>query len=62
MRAIVARHLPLTEADIEIEEHYPPMPPTTGSRALLTQLNQVNRDLGLPEMGELDPLLSLIHI
>ena len=56
MRAIVARHLPLTEADIEIEEHYPPMPPTTGSRALLTQLNQVNRDLGLPEMGELDPL------
>lgn len=56
MRAIVARHLPHTEADIQIEEHYPPMPPTDGARALLAQLNQVNRDLGLAEMGELDPL------
>lgn len=56
MRAIVARHLPQTEASIDIEEHYPPMAPTEGARALLAQLNQVNRDLGLPEMGELDPL------
>jgi glutamate carboxypeptidase len=56
MRAIVARHLPRTEASIEIEEHYPPMAPTAGNRALLAQLNAVNRDLGLPEMGELDPL------
>jgi len=32
------------------------MAPTAGSRALLAQLNAVNRDLGLAEMGELDPL------
>ncbi|HEX7915972.1 M20/M25/M40 family metallo-hydrolase [Rudaea sp.] len=56
MQAIVARHLAQTDAVLEIEEHYPPMAPTAGSRALLAQLNAVNRDLGLPEMGELDPL------
>ena len=56
MQAIVARHLPQTDAALEIEEHYPPMAPTAGSRALLAQLNAVNRDLGLAEMGELDPL------
>jgi glutamate carboxypeptidase len=32
------------------------MAPTAGNRALLQRLNLVNRDLGLPEMGELDPL------
>ena len=32
------------------------MPPTAGNRALLARLNAVNRDLGLPAMGELDPL------
>ena len=32
------------------------MPPTAGNRALLAELNAVNRDLGLPVMGELDPL------
>jgi glutamate carboxypeptidase len=32
------------------------MAPTAGSRALLERLNRVNRDMGLPEMGELDPL------
>jgi glutamate carboxypeptidase len=31
------------------------MPPTEGNRAILAQLNDVNRDMGLPEMGELDP-------
>lgn len=56
MRAIVARHLPRTQAEIAIEENYPPMAPTAGNRALLAQLNAVNRDHGLPEMGELDPL------
>ena len=35
---------------------YPPMAPTAGNRALLDRLNAVNRDLGLPEMGELDPV------
>ena len=56
MQAIVARHLPRTDATLQIDENYPPMPPTAGSRALLARLNGVNRDLGLPEMGELDPL------
>ncbi|WP_028007777.1 M20/M25/M40 family metallo-hydrolase [Solimonas flava] len=56
MQAIVAAHLPGTDAQIEFEESYPPMPPTAGNRALLAQLNLVNRDLGLPAMGELDPL------
>jgi glutamate carboxypeptidase len=31
------------------------MSPTAANRALLSQLNGVNRDMGLPEMGELDP-------
>jgi glutamate carboxypeptidase len=56
MRAIVSRHLPRTEATLEIDENYPPMAPTAGNRALLAKLNAVNRDLGLEEMGELDPL------
>lgn len=56
MQAIVARHLPKTDATLEIEEHYPPMAPTAGNRALLAKLNEVNRDLGLPAMAELDPL------
>ena len=31
------------------------MAPTEGNRALLARLNGVNRDMGLPQMGELDP-------
>ena len=57
MRAIVAR--PLSGATARIEFHpdgYPPMAPTDGNRALLARLNAVNRDLGLAEMGELDPV------
>jgi glutamate carboxypeptidase len=56
MRAIVARHLPRTTATLEIDEGYPPMAPTAGNRALLAKLNAINRDLGLAQMGELDPL------
>ena len=56
MRAIVADHLPNTGAEISFSEGYPAMAPTAGSRALLGQLNGVNRDLGLAEMGELDPM------
>ena len=56
MRAIVARSLPSTHAEISFDEDaYPPMPPTDANRALLARLNGVNRDMGLPEMGELDP-------
>ena len=57
MRAIVAKHLPGTDARITFDEGtYPPMAPTEGSRALLGKLNRVNADLGLAQMGELDPL------
>jgi len=56
MAAIVAEHAPGTDATIRFEQGYPPMAPTAGNRALLAKLNTVNRDLGLAEMGELDPL------
>lgn len=56
MQAIVARNSPGTSAAISFSEGYPPMAPTAGNRALLAALNEVNRDMGLPEMAELDPL------
>ena len=56
MRAIVAQPLAGAKAEISFDEDsYPPMPPTEGNRALLARLNGVNRDMGLVEMGELDP-------
>lgn len=56
MQAIVAQHLPHTGAELLFsDDGYPPMGPTEGNRALLARLNQVNRDLGLPEMPEFDP-------
>jgi glutamate carboxypeptidase len=57
MVAIVARHLPGTGAELSFDDGaYPPMAPTAANRALLDRLNAVNRDLGLAEMGVLDPL------
>ncbi|HEX8447113.1 MAG TPA: M20/M25/M40 family metallo-hydrolase [Sphingomonas sp.] len=56
MIAIVAAHAPGTDAKILFDEGYPPMAPTAGNRAILAKLNMVNRDLGLAEMPELDPL------
>ncbi len=57
MRAIVAQPLPGAKATIEFApDGYPPMAPTEANRALLARLNTVNRDMGLPEMGELDPV------
>ncbi|MEH3047004.1 M20/M25/M40 family metallo-hydrolase [Sphingomonas adhaesiva] len=55
MEAIVAQHLPRTGATITFNDGYPPMAPTAGNRALLADLNAVNRDLNLPEMPEYDP-------
>lgn len=56
MQAIVAQHLPRTEAELVFAgDGYPPMAPTAGNRALLARLNAANRDLGLPEMAEYDP-------
>ncbi|HEV7715522.1 MAG TPA: M20/M25/M40 family metallo-hydrolase, partial [Steroidobacteraceae bacterium] len=56
MQAIVAAHLPGTQAELEFSEGYPAMPPTAGNRALLALLNDINRDLKLEPMRELDPL------
>lgn len=58
MEAIAgAGHLPGTSASIAFDPGgYPPMAPTQGNRALLTRLNGINADLGLPQMPELDPL------
>jgi glutamate carboxypeptidase len=56
MQQIVAQHLPQTGAELVFaEDGYPPMPPSEGNRRLLARLNDVNRDLGLPEMPEYDP-------
>jgi glutamate carboxypeptidase len=56
MRAIVAQPLAGARAEISFDaDSYPPMPPTDGNRALLAELNRVNADMGLEQMGELDP-------
>ncbi|WP_159981546.1 MULTISPECIES: M20/M25/M40 family metallo-hydrolase [unclassified Novosphingobium] len=56
MIAIVARHLPQTDARIVFKDGYPPMAPTPGNQALLDRLNTINADLGLARMPALDPL------
>jgi len=57
MKAIVVQSLPGTRAQISFDKGgYPPMAPTEGSRALLARLNAVNADMGLQQMGELDPM------
>jgi glutamate carboxypeptidase len=57
MRAIVAKSLPGTTAQVSFDKGgYPPMAPTEGNRALLARLNRVNADMGLEQMGELDPM------
>jgi glutamate carboxypeptidase len=56
MKAIVAQHLPKTNANIEFGEGYPAMAPTEDSRALLRMLNGANKSLGFPAMPELDPM------
>lgn len=56
MEAIVAQHLPKTNATITFGEGYPAMAPTAQNRALLTILNQANANLGFGSMPELDPM------
>src|SRR5688500_17637136 len=57
MQAIVARPLPGASAQLVFApDGYPPTAPTQGNRTLLARLNAVNRDMGLAEMGELDPV------
>lgn len=55
MQAIVAQHLPGTTATLNFYDTTPAMAPSDGNRALLAELNAVNREVGLPEMQEMDP-------
>lgn len=57
MRGIVAQSLAGAKAEIMFDgDGYPPMAPTAGNRAILARLNAVNADMGLAQMGELDPV------
>lgn len=55
MRAIVAQHLPGTDATITFEDGNPAMPPTKGNYALLATLDSVSRALGQGPVEALDP-------
>ncbi len=55
MRAIVARGLPGTAAEISFRDSYPPMAPTPGNYALLEALDRVSRDLGYGPIEAVDP-------
>ena len=56
MQAIVARHLPRTQATLRFDEAaYPPMTPTPANEELLTALDGASRDLGLGPVAALDP-------
>ncbi len=57
MLDIVAASAPKTKATISFDPgSYPAMAPTEGNKALLADLNAVNRDLGLAEQPVLDPM------
>lgn len=56
MQAIVAEHLPQTEADLTFSDGYPPLAPTDGNRRLLSLYDQVSRDLGYGPVLAVDPL------
>lgn len=55
MRAIVAQHLPGTDASIEFEDRYPGMAPTPGGARLLALYDASSRALGYGAVGALDP-------
>ncbi len=55
MRAIVARNLPRTHAEITFSDGYPAMAPTAGNQALLRELDRVSQDLGYGKVEALDP-------
>lgn len=55
MRAIVAKHLPLTTATITFDDGYPPMAPTAGNTRLLSMYDRASRDLGFGPVVAVDP-------
>jgi glutamate carboxypeptidase len=42
MKQIVSEHLAKTDATIDFQDGYPPMPPTPGNRGVLGTLNQTS--------------------
>lgn len=55
MRAVVARSLPKTSAEIRFEDGYPAMSPTEGNQKLFALFDTVSRDLGLGALTPIDP-------
>ena len=55
MRAIVAEHLPGTEASISFLDEYPAMSPTPGNARILAVYDSSSRALGWGEVEALDP-------
>jgi glutamate carboxypeptidase len=55
MRAIVAQHLPGTDAQITFIDGYPAMPLTAGNQRLLSFYDEASRTLGYGPMAPMDP-------
>jgi glutamate carboxypeptidase len=55
MRAIVAQHLPGTDASITFEDDYPAMSPTPGNARILAIYDGASRALGYDSVTALDP-------
>jgi len=55
MRAVVAQHLPHTDASISFIDGYPPMFPTDGNKRLQEKFSRINEELGRGPMPALDP-------
>jgi glutamate carboxypeptidase len=55
MRAVVAQHLPHTDASISFIDGYPPMFPTEGNKRLQEKFSRINEELGRGPMPVLDP-------
>ena len=56
MEAVVRQHLPRTSAELRFRnDGYPAMPDSPENYALLRQLDQASRDLGLGEITAFDP-------
>jgi glutamate carboxypeptidase len=55
MKAIVAKHLPQTEATITFGDGYPPFAPTESNYDLLGQFSKVSQDLGFGGVSPVNP-------
>jgi len=55
MSAIVADHLPHTDAEIYFLDRYPAMPPTDGNMSLHSMLSTISEELGDDPLPALDP-------